>query len=86
MEGKAKRNHVRDEETLDILAKRLVELRKKAGLSQRQLAFEAGLTDAQIANIEKAKGNPTISILAKIARVLEVSLSELLRAPEEERE
>lgn len=47
------------------------------GYSQRQLAFETGIALSQIARIETARTNPTLSTVFIIARVLDVSLSEL---------
>ncbi len=46
-------------------------LRKKAGLSQRELARLAGVSQSLIAKIEKGEVNPRISTLIKILRVLD---------------
>ncbi len=51
-------------------------LRKKAGLSQRELARLAGVSQSLIAKIEKGEVNPRISTLMKIIRVLDESLKE----------
>ncbi len=53
-------------------------LRKKAGLSQEQLALEAGISNSYYRLIEHGAANPTIQELEKIARVLDVSLADLL--------
>lgn len=74
-----KRKHIRDQATIDIIAANVVSFRKKANISQRQLAFESGLTNAQVGTIETAKGNPTASQLAAIAKVLGVQTYELLK-------
>ena len=43
-------------------------LREDLGLTQRQLAAKAGVTQQQIAKLEKPSGNPTIGTLAAIAK------------------
>lgn len=45
-------------------------LRKKAGLSQRELAKLAGVSQSLIAKIEKGEINPRVSTLEKILRAL----------------
>lgn len=47
------------------------ELRKKAGLTQRQLAELTGLSQAVIARIEKGSVDPKVSMLKKITQVLQ---------------
>lgn len=66
-----------DQEGLQLLAKRLKEIRSEKGLSQEELAYRSEITLSQIARIETVRINPTISTIFKIARTLEVPLSEL---------
>ena len=66
-----------DEEGLQLLAKRLKEIRAEKGISQEELAYRSELTLSQIARIETTKTNPTISTLFKIIRTLEISPSDL---------
>lgn len=66
-----------DEEGLKLLAKRLKEIRSEKGLSQEELAYRSEITLSQIARIETVRINPTVSTIFKIARTLEVPLSEL---------
>ena len=66
-----------DEEGLQLLAKRLKEIRSEKGVSQEDLAYRSELTLSQIARIETVRINPTISTIFRIARTLEVPLSEL---------
>ena len=47
------------------------------GYSQSQLAFESGLSLSQIARIETARINPTLSTVFALARTLDVPLSDL---------
>lgn len=56
-------------------------LRKERGLSQEELAGEAGIAMRHLGRIERGQGNPTVEILGKLAAVLEVHPSELLTEP-----
>ena len=71
------RTFIFDEEGLQLLAKRLKEIRAEKGISQEELAYRSELTLSQIARIETTKTNPTISTLFKIIRTLEISPSDL---------
>lgn len=51
-------------------------LREKIGLTQTQLAEEAGVTQAYIAKIETGKVDPKISTLEKISKALQEATSE----------
>ncbi|MBO9584382.1 MAG: helix-turn-helix transcriptional regulator [Flavobacterium sp.] len=66
-----------DQEGLELLAKRLKEIRSEKGISQEELAYRSEITLSQIARIETVRINPTVSTLFKIARTLEIPLSEL---------
>ncbi|MBB4804187.1 transcriptional regulator with XRE-family HTH domain [Flavobacterium nitrogenifigens] len=66
-----------DQEGLELLAKRLKEIRAEKGLSQEEIAYRSEMTLSQIARIETVRINPTISTIFKIARTLDVPLNEL---------
>ena len=53
--------------------------RIKAGLSQEQLAEKADLARNYIGNIERAEYKVTVEALARIARALKLSVSDLTR-------
>ena len=61
----------------DVIRKRILEERKKQGLSQSQVAKEAEITPAALSQIEKGIRTPTIPVLYRIANVLGVSLDYL---------
>ena len=62
-----------------MIIKRIKELRKKANLSQNQLASKTGLTVTSIANLEQGVvKEPSIQTMFKIADALNVSLDELV--------
>lgn len=74
---KSKRVLIFDEEGLKLLAENLKAVRAKMGYTQEDLAYESGLTLSQIARIETKRINPTVSTMFKIARTLDVPVSEL---------
>ena len=56
-------------------------LRKSRGLSQEELAGEAGIAMRHLGRIERGEGNPTVEIMGKLAAVLDVHPGELLAEP-----
>ena len=70
-----------DLEAIQAFAAHFKKIRKEKGFTQEQLAFEAELALSQIARIETARINPTLSTLSTLARTMEVSLSDLLNFP-----
>jgi transcriptional regulator with XRE-family HTH domain len=55
--------------------------RKAAGLSQEELAHEAGVDRTYVSQVERQKRNLTISVLARLAAALKVAPAELLTPP-----
>lgn len=53
-------------------------IRLQRGLTQERLAVYAGLTRETIRVIEHGKHSPSVSTLSKIARVLGVSVADLV--------
>ena len=62
-----------------ILGETIRAERIKAGLSQEQLAEKADLARNYIGNIERAEYKVTVEALARIARALKLSVSDLTR-------
>jgi len=69
-----------DDETgiIEIVAERVKRGRLAAGLSQEELAFEAGLDRTYISQVERCKRNVTVVVLARIARALKTTPDRLL--------
>src|SRR3954447_19993375 len=65
---------------MDNLGARLKELRKKAGLSLRELARQAEVSPSLVSQIENDKSRPSVSTLYTFARLLNVSVDELFDA------
>ena len=54
------------------LAKKIRQLRKEKGMSQEELAHEAGLYRTYVGHIEKGRYSPSAYVLYKISRALKV--------------
>ena len=61
-----------------FLARQVLERRKEAKLSQAALSRLTGLSIARISEIERAIANPTVDTLEILAKVLNVSVVDLL--------
>lgn len=58
-------------------------LRKKAGLSQEQLALSAGVERNFVSLIERGINQPTIRVIFKLSNALQISPSEVVKAVEQ---
>lgn len=63
------------------LAANLRSLRQLGGLTQARLAERAGVPRSTLANLEVGGGNPTLSVLSRLAGALQVRIEELLSQP-----
>jgi len=68
------------------VAQKIRGLRKIKNMSQVQLAEKARLHQTLIGKMERAEINPSITSLEKVAKALDISLSELLSFPEDKKE
>jgi transcriptional regulator with XRE-family HTH domain len=60
-----------------IVARNLRILRKLKGLSQEELAFQAGINRNYVGQIEREEKSPTVDILEKLAIALETKAIDL---------
>lgn len=67
--------HIKD---LQRLGERIRKLRDEKGYSQETLGFKAGLHRNYISSLELALKNPTYTTLIKLARALDVTVTELI--------
>ena len=57
----------------------IAEKRKRVGLSQADLAKKMGISQPAVAQWENGVSRPNISLLSKLAEVLECTVDELLK-------
>jgi transcriptional regulator with XRE-family HTH domain len=55
----------------------LKSLRKVSGMTQEKLAEKCGLSVQYLGDVERGKANPTLAILEKIGKALDISIVEL---------
>jgi len=63
------------------LSSNLKYLRSQRGVTQARLSSQAGIPRSTLATLETGAGNPTLSVLARLALALQVSMEELLSTP-----
>ena len=61
------------------LGRNLKRIRKEKGISQGDIVRSLGMDRAFISNIENGKTNPTLATIAKLAKALGVSVSDLTK-------
>jgi len=61
-----------------VLAKNIGRLRRQRGLTQEELAFQAKIDLTYMGGIERGKRNPSLIVMARIAKALSVPLPKLL--------
>jgi transcriptional regulator with XRE-family HTH domain len=61
-----------------MLGAELRKAREEAGLTQEQLAFRARIDRSYLSELERDKKSPTVAMLLKICRTLDVSASRLI--------
>jgi transcriptional regulator with XRE-family HTH domain len=64
-----------------LVAWNLRRIRVKRGISQESLAFDAGIDRSYMGGLERQAENPTIDLLERLARTLEIPLLELFVLP-----
>jgi transcriptional regulator with XRE-family HTH domain len=67
-----------DKILLEKVGNRIKDLRAKSGLSQEKLAFACELDRTYIGSVERGERNISVINLNKIAKALDVILSDLL--------
>lgn len=65
---------VNETDVLNNIGKIIIQRRKELGITQEDLAYSANVDRTYIGYIENGKQNISISILCKIANVLNLSL------------
>ena len=65
-----------------VVGQRVKALREAMQLSLRDLAERSGVSAPMLSQVERGETSPTLSVAARIARGLDLSLSQLLRLDE----
>lgn len=58
--------------------KQVAALRRAKGLSQEQFSFRCKINRTYMGEIERGEKSPSLLVIAKIAKVLDISKSELM--------
>ncbi|MBY8821055.1 helix-turn-helix domain-containing protein [Sphingomonas colocasiae] len=61
-----------------IFGNNVRQARVASGMSQEELAFQAGLARSYMSDVERGRRNPTVKIVGQIAAALKVSASVLV--------
>ena len=56
-------------------------IRVKRGISQERLAFDTGIDRSYMGGLERGTENPTVDLLDRIAKTLDVPLADLFVMP-----
>lgn len=67
---------VNETDVLNNIGKIIIQRRKELGITQEDLAYSANVDRAYIGYIENGKQNISISILCKIANVLNLNMKD----------
>lgn len=67
----------------DYLGSFIRSFRSAKGESLQALAQRAGVSKSMIAQIESGKTSPTLAVLAKLAKAMEINLRDLVQPPED---
>jgi transcriptional regulator with XRE-family HTH domain len=63
---------------VDKVAARIKKVRERRGLTQEALAAKAGVSRGYLARVETARHEPTLTVLAKLAKALRVRVGRLV--------
>ena len=66
------------EDVRKIVGRNVRRLREEAGLSQEKLALEAELDRTYVSGVERGVRNPTVTVVARIAKALKTEPDKLL--------
>ena len=67
------------QQAIKKLAKNLEELRSERGITQVEVADKMEVDKSYISKLEAGKGNPTLNTLDRLAVILNVEVSDLLK-------
>lgn len=62
-----------------VVGANIAKHRKKKGLTQEQLAQEAGITSEYVSRLENQKENPTVNLLERLCKALSIDIVDLFK-------
>ena len=65
---------------VQLLGENVRTLRKEKGLSQEELAFQAGMKRSYLSDLERGTRNPSVRALGRLAEALQVHPTELIKS------
>lgn len=68
---------------VQLLGRNVRDVRRRQGLSQEELAHEAGMKRSYLSDLERGTRNPTVRALGRFAAALGIEPGELLRRPDD---
>jgi transcriptional regulator with XRE-family HTH domain len=63
---------------VQLLGKNVREARKAKGMSQEELAFQAGMKRSYLSDLERGTRNPTVRALGRLAEALTIKPASLI--------
>jgi transcriptional regulator with XRE-family HTH domain len=69
----------RESVTMPARCKNVKKARRRVGLSQEDLAHEAGVNRSFVGQIERCLANPSLDVIVKLATALRVDVADLLK-------
>lgn len=60
------------------IAEKMKTMRKKSGISQRDMALKLGISNSAYSNYENGYNEPSIEILEKFCKLLDISFNDLI--------
>jgi transcriptional regulator with XRE-family HTH domain len=64
-----------------LVAWNLRRVRVGLGLSQERLAYDAEVDRSYVGGLERQEENPTVDVLDRLAKTLDISISEFFKKP-----
>lgn len=66
-----------------LVGRNFARLRKARGLTQEEVEARSGVSQQYLSSLERGRRNPTVITLYELARVLDVTVADLVQADEE---
>jgi DNA-binding Xre family transcriptional regulator len=78
---KTSRQRVSDMNARHLVAWNVRRIRVLRGISSERLAAESGVDRSYVSRLERGVANPSVDLLERLAKVLDVEMAELLAVP-----